>query len=893
MLFDEAWHRRAYPAMAALVEAGHFPSAFDAYCRGGCLERSPHWLFDESAYRRACPDLTDAAMAKQGLVNGYDHYLWRGNAECRIAHPLFDPAVYLTQLPPREAEAAADGPFWHYLRRLDRREPEVRTSADFDPAWYRERYPDVAAAIGDRTWRCALEHYLCNDTPTLFDPSPAFSEACYLSSRPDVAAMVADQQFRNGYAHFLRHGTSSADDAQEEDLQPGFAASPPDRPPATGQQRLHMAHDRARTLSVLTARTRLNFGMTSAPALSVIIVLHNQLTLALTTLGSLRANDRDNIELILVDSGSTDETRYIARYVSGATCLRFDTDIGTQRGRSAGFAYATADTVLYLNASTELAPGAIAAALRRMATDPRIGAVGGMILRPDNVIEEAGSIVWPDGSTEGYMCGASPLAPEANFVRDVDFCSGTFLMTRRGLLNMRQGPEEALVPAGYNDVDLCIGMRQAGYRVVYDPAVVAIQLEDGGAHLAAPAETSGGRADLAANHASRPPHRRDTALVFARTADASQRRVLFLEDTVPLRVIGSGFVRSNDLVRTMASIGYAVTVYPLDGCRFDLAQVFADMPDTVEVMHDHAMEQLLQFLTLRLGYYDAIWIARTHNLDTVCPILQQAAPGAPPLVVLDTQAIASLRQAGHAALMRVPFDVNAAIAHELRNAGFPDKIVAATETEAATLRDRGFADVTVIGHTGVPHPTPRPFARRAGMLLIGATHGLDRPNYDGLCWFVDEVMPLIEQELGWQTRLTVVGHTGTGVGLERFCDHPRITLLGAVPDPESLYDSHRVFVAPTRFAAGAPHQIYEAVSFGLPVVTTSLLRRQLGWVHDQELLTADGDDPGCFAHHVVAVQRDETCWQRLRAAAWARLEAENNQQTHAAAIAAVLGPPLS
>ena len=80
MLFDEGWHRQTYPGIAALVEAGQFPSAFDAWCRGGCCERSPHWLFDEPEYRRRYPDLTDAFLIRNGLVNGYDHYLWRGNA---------------------------------------------------------------------------------------------------------------------------------------------------------------------------------------------------------------------------------------------------------------------------------------------------------------------------------------------------------------------------------------------------------------------------------------------------------------------------------------------------------------------------------------------------------------------------------------------------------------------------------------------------------------------------------------------------------------------------------------------------------------------------------------------------------------------------------------------
>ena len=56
-----------------------------------------------------------------------------------------------------------------------------------------------------------------------------------------------------------------------------------------------------------------------------------------------------------------------------------------------------------------------------------------------------------------------------------------------------------------------------------------------------------------------------------------------------------------------------------------------------------------------------------------------------------------------------------------------------------------------------------------------------------------------------------------------------------VADTEPLYAAHRLFVAPARFAAGAPYKVYEAASFGLPVVATELLREQLGWEDGLEL----------------------------------------------------------
>ena len=79
----------------------------------------------------------------------------------------------------------------------------------------------------------------------------------------------------------------------------------------------------------------------------------------------------------------------------------------------------------------------------------------------------------------------------------------------------------------------------------------------------------------------------------------------------------------NDLVKAMAEAGYGVTVYPLNGCAFDPAAIYADMPDCAEVMYDRSSADLGRFMTLRHGYYDAVWIARTHNLAVVRPVIEQ------------------------------------------------------------------------------------------------------------------------------------------------------------------------------------------------------------------------------------------------------------------------------
>jgi glycosyltransferase involved in cell wall biosynthesis len=231
-----------------------------------------------------------------------------------------------------------------------------------------------------------------------------------------------------------------------------------------------------------------------------------------------------------------------------------------------------------------------------------------------------------------------------------------------------------------------------------------------------------------------------------------------------------------------------------------------------------------------------------------------------------------------------PFDLQSALRQEFLNASFCDRVVGVSDHDAVVLRGLGLPCVGVIGHLRAVKPTPRAFTERAGLLFVGAIHERNSPNYDGLCWFIERVLPLIERALGWETRLTVAGYTGETVSLDRFHNNSRVTLLGPVANTGSLYDRHRLFVAPTRYAAGTPYKVHEAASFGLPSVATDLLCRQMGWEDGVELLAAGCTDPACFADCVIRLYRDPDLWQRLRDNAIRRLDIENGGDRYARAI---------
>jgi GT2 family glycosyltransferase len=931
--FDEEWYLSCYPEAARAVKEGDFASGFDEYCQISYGGRSPHWLYHDFIYRllyqRATgEELSGAKPISGGFANPYDHYLRVGSRTGRVAHLLFDPAYYRSRLDPADAAASDDmGAFDHYLHRIEIGRPELRTAIYFDPDWYRETYPDVSNAIGS-VWFCALHHYLTNTTPTKFDPLREFSERYYLECHLDVVAAVEDGRLRNFYQHFLSNGVFELRAPHErvnlrayvngradvrEDLDVGvvrdaFAhylrfgnrlglntAANLTVPDEEAQAKtLFLA--RARNLLPLRAQRPINFDTGGVPAVSVIMAVHDNFALTLHALASLRDNFAGVIELIVVDCGSTDETQRLERYVHGVHVLHFDSNLGFVHACNVALTLASAGAVLYLYNDVELAPGAVAAALDRLTSDAQIGAVGGKLIRSHGRLQEAGCIIWRDGTTLGYMRDASPLTPEVNFVRDVGYCSAVFLLVRAAPLHELGGFDEAFAPAYYEDTDLCVRLRRAGYRIVYDPSVVVHHLEYGTSGDRLPIEqVRENQLTFIRRHAQWLPSQLlpdARAEVLARSTTTNARRLLFIEDTVPMRMIGSGFARSNDLVRTMVELGWQVTVYPVDEKELDPAAVYADFPDTVEVMYDRSLSRLEEFLHARPCYYETIWIARTHNFARVMPILQRCLVSADPApsCILDTEAIVALREAARARLAdpSVPFDVEATIMREFGNADSCDRLIAVSQQEAAALRALALAEVSVIGHMREVALTPRQWKDRSGLLFVGAIHVMDSPNYDSLCWFVESVLPIVERALGWETRLTVVGYTGQDVSLERFHEHPRVTLLGAVADTRPLYDTHRIFVAPTRYAAGLPYKVHEAASFGVPVVASELLCRQLDWENGRELLAADVTNPHAFAGHIIDLYKSEPLWSSIRAAAAERVRLENDPARYRSLVGEIL-----
>jgi O-antigen biosynthesis protein len=928
-LFDETYYLDRNPDIAELVRSGAYHSGFDHFCRHGYRGVSPHWLFDDGLYGDLYEDMTLDNLDQHRCYGRYDHYLKSGQREHRMGQFLFDGTFYRTQAIEAGIDAAeidAEGPYVHFLNRLGSSQEELSPSIYFDPFWYVEHHPGAKAEIARGRYTSAIHHYLTSDAVEHLDPVPQFSESFYRRRHPDIAAAIENGFYRSAYQQFVQYGAfelrqpcaeinlayyrdmneTVRNDLNSGEVRDAFAHlrlvgikenllyCPPAEKPmlgeaATREQFLKKARDHL----ALFARRKLDFHCAVPPVLSVIMVVFNRFELTMLALSSLRDNFSGAIELIVVDNHSTDDTRRISDYIEGARILKTDGNIGFLRGCNLALEHVTAPALLFLNNDIELAHGAVAAALSRLSGSDTIGAVGGKVIRTNGVLQEAGSIIWNDGTTVGYMRDASPLAGEANFVRDVDYCSAVFLLCRSALVRRLGGFDEAFAPAYFEDVDLCVRIIEAACRIVYDPDVIVHHLEFGSA-----ATTEASMALM--RRGKRIFKRKHQAFLETRPAPSNKNIcsargrsekpvVLFVEDTVPLRRLGSGFVRSNDVVRAIADAGYDVHVYPVNGAAHDVMSLFGDFPESIEILHDRDFSGMLEFLEERKNVYSLIWVARTHNFARILPLLDKAGmdPARLP-VILDTEAIAVNRDAARAKLAGEPFDLEAALHKEFSEVHSCRKILAVNDREATLLKSAGLTGVMRLGTARSLVPTPAPFAAREGLLFVAGIHQEDSPNLDSLRWYMDEILPALVLEMGKAPMLHVVGYAAPDIDLGAFAKHDRIKLHGEAGDLTPFYNAARVFIAPTRYAAGTPYKLYETASFGLPCVATDLLRLQLGWENNKEILSTRVNDAKGFARQIARLYRGEMLWNGLREKALVRLARENTFDEFNATVAEVL-----
>ena len=625
---------------------------------------------------------------------------------------------------------------------------------------------------------------------------------------------------------------------------------------------------------------------------SIVLVLHNQAELTFGCLSSIAEclGAQSGVEVVILDNASTDATSDLLSRVAGARLIVSSENLHFLRGVNRAAGEARGQNILLLNNDAQLLPGTLEAAIRALRSGRDIGAVGGRLILPDGTLQEAGSILWNDGSATGYGRGHSPDEPEFDFRRDVDFCSGAFLLTPREIFERLGRFDERYAPAYYEETDYCVRLHEAGLRVVFDPDVVVIHYEFGSSagSEAAFALQRRNHTVLVDRHAEWLAQRPKPGQMLAGRSRPRGPRVLVVDDRVPHVRLGSGYPRARDMLHELAAAGAEVTLFPMLPYREPRAQLRETLDIEIEVMLGHHNRTLRSFLEERRGHYDGIVVCRPHNMrDFRGAIGRDRALAGDAALIYDAEAIFSFREILQRRVTGRPVPDDTAhkmVADEIALIGDVDAVLTVSEREKAVFEQHGVRSAHLLGYPIVSQPGTTPFTAREGFIFVGAMAGDESPNADSLRWFAAEVLPLLRREFGDGLRLRVVGQCDAPS--IRALDGEALDLLGPVDDLGAIFERARVMVAPTRFAAGIPHKVHQAAAFGVPVVTTTLIAEQASWQDGRDLLAAS--DAGSFAEACTRLYRDEALWTAIRNSALDRCATDCSPEMFRQSIGAIL-----
>lgn len=619
------------------------------------------------------------------------------------------------------------------------------------------------------------------------------------------------------------------------------------------------------------------------PKVSIVIPCYNQFGHTYNCIKSIADSCAAlSYEVIVADDNSSDETSVVEQIVEGVRVSRNKTNLRFLLNCNRAAEMARGEYIVFLNNDTLVAENWLESMLELMEADGEIGLAGSKLVFANGQLQEAGGIIWADGSGWNYGRGQDPDLPEFNYVKEVDYISGCSIMIRAALWREIGGFDEQYAPAYYEDADLAFEVRRHGYKVVYQPASRVTHFEgvSNGTDLSAGQKQyqkrnhaifiDKWREELSVNHYPCAQH-----LLRARDRTKNKKIAVFVDHYIPTFDRDAGSRTIYEYIELFMERGYHVILIP---DNFYRSEPYADIYEQkgVEVLYGpYYSLHYLDWIRENGPELDVFFLNRPHiamhyidaiRTDTRAEVLYYG---------VDLHFLREQRQYEITKDPELPFSIARSKILEFELMHKSDCSFYPSYVEEETVREID-PSINVLTLPVFIYPAleraPYALANRRDLMFVGGFDHL--PNRDAMVWFVQEVLPLV-----WRREPDITFHImGSNPPEEvQALAGPGVRVHGYVSAEtlESYYRKCRLSVVPLRYGAGIKGKVIEAMGSGIPVLTTSIGAEG---IRDAGRFLAVEDEAEGFAARLCALYGDEKTLAGMASGGYDYIEATFSKQ---------------